>query len=127
MTFVEVLVATLAVWRVTHLLAREDGPWGVVARLRRGAGDGFWGELMDCFLCLSVWLALPMAFLVGAGPVEWLMLWPGLSGGAVLLERATTRETEAVAPESGVAEWTEDPAPGLPAQDGFPRNEGGVP
>jgi hypothetical protein len=55
----------LAVWRVTHLLAHEDGPWDVVTRLRRWAGGGFWGQLMDCFYCMSLWIAAPAAFFSG--------------------------------------------------------------
>ena len=34
------VLAALAVWRLTHLLAEEDGPWGLVARLRGLAGRG---------------------------------------------------------------------------------------
>ena len=60
-------LAILALWRVTHLLNAEDGPWGAVAWLRGRAGDRFWGQLLDCFYCLSLWLAVPFAFLVGEG------------------------------------------------------------
>lgn len=45
----ELLLAVLAVWRVTHLLHAEDGPWDAVVRLRGWAGDGFLGRMMDCF------------------------------------------------------------------------------
>src|SRR5437016_2834288 len=30
------LLAALAVWRVTHMLVREDGPWEILVRFRRG-------------------------------------------------------------------------------------------
>ncbi len=42
-------LSVLAVWRVTHLLAREDGPGDVVYRLRRRLGETTLGRLMDCF------------------------------------------------------------------------------
>jgi hypothetical protein len=84
-------VGILGVWRITHLLAAEDGPWDLVARLRTAAGHGFLGSLLDCFYCLSLWVAAPFAIVIGAGWVERLLLWPALSGGAILLERATTR------------------------------------
>jgi hypothetical protein len=45
-------LAALATWRVTHLLAEEDGPADAVVRRRASAGDGWVGELMDCFYCL---------------------------------------------------------------------------
>lgn len=88
----ELLVAVLVVWRVTHLLAAEDGPGGILAALRRAMGAGFWGELLDCFYCLSLWVALPPALLLGEGWRDRLLLWPALSGAAILLERATGRE-----------------------------------
>jgi hypothetical protein len=80
-------LAVLALWRVTHLLNAEDGPWGAVAWLRGRAGDRFWGQLLDCFYCLSLWLAVPFAFLVGEGWKEWFLLWLALSAGSILLER----------------------------------------
>jgi hypothetical protein len=81
------LLAVLAVWRITHLLAREDGPWDLIVRLRGRVGDGFWGGLLDCFYCLSVWSALPFALWLGDGWAERGILWPALSGAAILLDR----------------------------------------
>ncbi len=81
------LVAALAVWRLTHLLAREDGPWDLVVRLRRRLGDGFWGRLTDCFQCLSVWVAVPFSFFVGGRASEVAVSWLALSGAAILLEQ----------------------------------------
>lgn len=81
------VVGVLAVWRVTHLLNAEDGPWDVFVRLRRRAGHGGWGALLDCFLCLSLWVSLPLALLVGETWSERLLLWPALSAGAILVQR----------------------------------------
>ncbi len=89
MRFYWLAVGALAVWRITHFFQAEDGPWDVVARLRRSLGAGFWGKLMDCFYCLSVWVALPFAWWLGETRREQLLLWPALSGAAILLERAT--------------------------------------
>jgi hypothetical protein len=86
------VLGVLVVWRVTHLLFAEDGPWDAVIRLRRRAGAGVWGTLLDCFYCLSLWIAAPLALLLGAGWVERLLLWPALSAGAILLERLTSVE-----------------------------------
>jgi hypothetical protein len=84
-------VFALAVWRVTHLLAAEDGPGAVIARWRAAAGNGFWGALLDCFYCLSLWVALPFAWALGTGWGERAVLWLALSGAACLAERAGTR------------------------------------
>jgi hypothetical protein len=88
------LLGALAVWRITHLLQAEDGPWEVVVRLRRRAGDGIMGQAMDCFYCLSLWVALPFALGLGGGWTERIMLWPALSAAAILLERVTARREE---------------------------------
>lgn len=91
MDFYWLAVAILAVWRITHLLQAEDGPWEVVARVRRRAGSGFWGKLLDCFYCLSIWAAFPFSLALARGWVDVILLWPALSGGAILLERATAK------------------------------------
>jgi hypothetical protein len=78
-------IATLGVWRVTHLIANEDGPFKLIARLRKVAGSGFWGSLMDCFYCLSLWVAIPFAFALAGPWSKRLLLWPALSGAAILL------------------------------------------
>jgi Protein of unknown function (DUF1360) len=80
------LLAVLATWRVTHLLANEDGPADVIFQLRRRLGDGFIGSLMDCFNCMSIWVAAPLALFVSGNPLNWLVSWLALSGGACLLE-----------------------------------------
>ena len=85
------VLALLATWRVTHLISREDGPADVLLKLRLRVGTGVLGQLMDCFYCLSLWIAAPFAFLVGRTALETFLSWLALSGGACLLER-TERE-----------------------------------
>jgi hypothetical protein len=106
------VLAALATWRVTHLLAEEDGPGDVVVRLRARAGDGQLGSLMDCFYCLSIWVAVP--FSVGltrtrrADPLAWL----ALSGAACLLEQATRDPALDQAPlDPALDQAPRDPAP----------------
>jgi hypothetical protein len=82
-------LATLSVWRITHLFNAEDGPGRVLVHFRRLLGKGFWGELADCFYCLSLLVSAPFAWLVGGNWTEELMLWLAFSGAAILLERAT--------------------------------------
>ena len=101
MRFYWLLIGILVVWRVTHLLQAEDGPWDLIVRLRRRVGDGMLGELLDCFNCLSLWIAAPLAYALGDGWPERLLLWPALSGAAILLERATNREAPALYFEEG--------------------------
>jgi hypothetical protein len=80
-------LAVLATWRVTHLLASEDGPADIIVRFRVLLGQSIVGKLMDCFNCLSLWIAALAALFVSRKPLEWLFCWLALSGGACLLER----------------------------------------
>lgn len=80
-------VGILATWRVTHLIVTEDGPWNIVARLRRLAGAGVLGRVMDCFYCASLWVAMPIAWWLIEGWPTRVLVWLALSGGAALLER----------------------------------------
>lgn len=92
--FYWLVLGILCVWRLTHFVQAEDGPFDVVVRLRRRMGHGFWGQLLDCFHCSSVWIAAPFAWLLGQDWRERLILWPALSAGAILLERITTKKPE---------------------------------
>jgi len=84
------VISILAVWRITHLLQAEDGPWDVIFRIRKAVGNGFWGSLMDCFYCLSIWIALPFGILLGNSILNSFILWMAISGGAILLQRFST-------------------------------------
>ncbi len=101
------LLPALAVWRLTHLVWAEEGPWRVVARMRELAkAKGV--RSIDCFYCLSLWMAAPFAVLVagsvGSGVVDWL----AFSGAAILIERATAAAVEPDTPPP-VAQWEELP------------------
>jgi hypothetical protein len=100
-------LAVLATWRVTHLLANEDGPADLIVRLRAHLGDSLVGRLMDCFNCLSLWIAAPAALFVSRKPLEWLLTWLALSGAACLLERLG-REPVVIEPVSQPAEGDTD-------------------
>src|SRR6478735_1467758 len=104
-------LGVLATWRVTHLLAEEDGPGDLVVRLRSRAGNGWQGRLMDCFYCLSVWTAMPFALAVARRgrdtPVAVLALSgaasPSSGPGRRPLERQSTGPTPQRTPPSAPA------------------------
>jgi hypothetical protein len=85
--WIRFVLAVLATWRITHLLAREDGPADLIVRFRHRLGSGFAGRLLDCFYCLSLWVAAPLSALVARNPAEAAVTWVALSGAACLLER----------------------------------------
>jgi hypothetical protein len=86
--------AVLATWRVTHLLANEDGPADIIARARERLGESELGALMDCFQCTSLWVAAPMAFYVARKPSDRAVAWLALSAGACILEAFISGERD---------------------------------
>ena len=81
-----IVLAVLAVWRLTHLLHLERGPWGMFEGGRSLARKGGLGELVDCFFCLSLWTAAPIAWWIGSTWAEWFIAWLACSAGAILIE-----------------------------------------
>lgn len=96
-------LAALGVWRITYMVSSEDGPWACFFRLRQAVDGRSGGNLLSCFYCLSVWVAMPFAIAIGAGLRERLLLWLALSAAAILLERLTARSVPA-------AQYFEHPA-----------------
>jgi hypothetical protein len=104
LSLTDVLVASLAAWRLTHLLWGEDGPWDCFVRLRKLAGSSFAGQILDCFYCLSIWVALPFGLWIGTTWPARAVAWMAISGAAILLERMTTPRSATAPP----AQWRED-------------------
>jgi hypothetical protein len=96
MSWFTFITTLLAVWRVTHLVQAEDGPFELIFKIRKLAGNGFIGKLMDCFYCSSIWVALPPGLYLGAGWIQKIVLWLAFSGGAILLEKFSTRGSGAI-------------------------------
>jgi len=67
---------SLALWATSYILVFEDGPWGLLKKLRSFVGvyytvatatkasvrqaETMVGKLFNCPICLSVWLCVPM-------------------------------------------------------------------
>ena len=85
------IIILLAVWRITHLIQAEDGPFEIIYRIRKFVGDGFFGKLMDCFYCSSIWVAAIPAIYLGQTLLWKVLLIFAFSGGAILLEKFTNK------------------------------------
>ncbi|WP_117880515.1 DUF1360 domain-containing protein [Aureibaculum luteum] len=85
------ILSGLTVWRITHLLSQEDGPFDLVIKFRKLFGQGFFGTLLDCFYCLSIWIAIPFAYFLGNTMIDMLLFWGALSGIACITEKAITK------------------------------------
>jgi hypothetical protein len=80
--FIDILIASLCVWRLAHMIKYEAGPWDIFIRIRERLGTGMLGKLMDCIWCSSVWLAI-IYFVPGT---KYLVILLAISGLAILLE-----------------------------------------
>lgn len=80
-----ILAAALAVWRITHMFENENGAFDFIKRRRVWLRRALLASLAEFFYCLSLWLAVPFAFLLAASWLDRVMLWPSLSGAAVIL------------------------------------------
>ncbi|NOW94122.1 DUF1360 domain-containing protein [Mucilaginibacter sp. SG564] len=85
------IICTLAIWRISHLFSQEDGPFDIVIKFRKLFGQGFFGDLLDCFYCLSMWVAIPFAVLLSNQWLQGIIVWLALSGAACLLFKLTDK------------------------------------
>jgi hypothetical protein len=88
-TWWQFALAVLGTWRVSHLLTQEDGPADFVIRIRARLGSSLLGSAMDCFYCMSMWVAVPMTAVLNRPAGESILIWLAMSGAACLLERVT--------------------------------------
>lgn len=71
------ILATLAAYRLSWLIVRDEGPFGVFAKLRGhiDANQQTWiGRGLNCLNCVSFWVTLIVALLLNAMWYEWLAM-----------------------------------------------------
>ena len=97
MALLDVVVLTLATWRLASLLNREDGPFEVFARLRyllgvrydeqsEAHGTNWFAKGVICLPCCSVWFGFfwAIAYMLWKDSV-WVALPFALSAGAIVI------------------------------------------
>lgn len=107
------ILGIFATWRLSHLLAYEDGPFDAVVRARHAAGDSVIGRLMDCPYCLSLWIAAPMALTLSTEIADWFVAWLAISGGGSLLEKLSQGRSS--------ARWTSADLAAAARNEGLPE------
>lgn len=89
------LLASLACWRLTSLLVYEDGPGDVFKKFRAWVVLPRLRGLLDCFWCVSVWAAVPLAVLAWWPEGRFMVLgWLAVSAGAIVLDELIPSEKE---------------------------------
>lgn len=85
------ILAALAVYRLSRLIADEEGPWSLFPRLRALIPPKHPGQGVECIMCVSVWIALPTTIaLVVLGLADvwlWPIVWLSLSAVTVIIRR----------------------------------------
>lgn len=80
----------LAVYRVSYLIAIDEGPFSVIERMR-GRVDpnqrSWRGRGIRCIACVSFWVALLATLLTGGNVLDWL----AMAGGALVIHKAVNR------------------------------------
>lgn len=102
---VDFVVLSLATWRLTSLVVKEDGPWDFLARLRHGVGVRYnenstafglnvVGAAVACMWCASVWVgaAVCILYLLSRTTTLILCLPLALSAAALIVERMARHE-----------------------------------
>lgn len=100
-----IIIALLAVYRLTQMFNNEAGPADIFGRLRTRIGVTFdeysnpvasnWlADGVLCFYCLSVWVAFGVTILVIAAVLlnrpdvaQWILFPFAISGGAVFMKK----------------------------------------
>lgn len=80
----QLILLSLATWRLTALLVYEAGPRGIFAYLRE-VSDAIGGPL-ECFWCTSGWVSLLASCFIETGWWENHLWWWASWALAVLLE-----------------------------------------
>jgi hypothetical protein len=97
---VELIVIALAVWRISSLFVREDGPRDILGKFRAIIGIKFdeynqpystnsLAELFSCVWCLSLWVGVGMTILWLFSPevAFYLSLPFAFSAVAIIIEK----------------------------------------
>lgn len=84
-----VALAALTTYRLSRMIAMEDGPFDVFSLLRERVGQASWvGRGFHCTLCVSAWLCWPIALLV---PVtnwqEYILVALGSAAATVIIHK----------------------------------------
>lgn len=102
-----VVIASLAVYRVSYLIANEDGPFELAEKLRtwiymqwtankqkqQGNGWNHWTYRgINCPLCISFWLAWLAAWPISNNNLDYVYMSLGIAGAVLVMHRGTNGE-----------------------------------
>jgi hypothetical protein len=90
MTIKQFVIATLAAYRISRMITREDGPFDALSWIR-GKVDpnqkSWVGRGLACIACVSFWVSLVIAIVSGYTWLEWL----AVASGVMIVNREMER------------------------------------
>lgn len=102
MTPITLIIASLAVWRISHALVKENGPLMIFARFRaylaahQKRSGGFF-DVFSCVYCLSFWIGLGAALWVSQNISQFIGYGLAFSSITMLLESSFSKQTNSLA------------------------------
>lgn len=92
LSLTDYLIASFATYYLALSVSREEGPFAIFLKLRDHFQENDWiGRGVRCIVCMSCWSALlwtVMLCLLGhADPWDWPIVWLGLAGASVVIDR----------------------------------------
>jgi len=90
LSLVDLIILSLATWRLAFMLVRESGPFDIIARARTRSTLG---GLLDCVACVSLWSGI-ILWLLYLTPLKPVVYIPAISAGGLMLASWTGVEFE---------------------------------
>lgn len=98
---VDLLLLSLAVWRLSSLFAREDGPYDIFIKIRLKAGvsiDEFGEEYSTnmlskgllCIWCNSLWFSSIVSLFASRNVIGYIFNTLALSALAIIIDKVVT-------------------------------------
>lgn len=82
----QIILISLACWRITYILTNEEGPMEVFKKFRSDLRGKKWSPL-ECFYCTSVWVAIFLGLFLKLSLINLL----AVSTLSILIESAHDR------------------------------------
>lgn len=95
MIWLWIVLAAFATYYTARSISQEDGPFGVFDKLRLRWDEGYLGKGVRCIVCVSAYTGAFWAlFLALFGFYDvwiWPLVWFGLAGASVFIDKVWKR------------------------------------
>ena len=96
------VLIVLAVYRLSRLIAIDDGPLDIFKRTRATIGRSAYrggiykstADWVNCSYCVGIWFAAIAAFMAGRLWRDRALLWLGIAGGQAVLQSIGERDDD---------------------------------